>query len=61
MSLLARFKIITKILAVVLLLSAVTASLSWVAIHAMAALNDGADNMMFAASRALDAARASQM
>lgn len=60
MSLLARFKILTKILAVVLLLSSVTASLSWVAIHAMASMNDSADNMMFAASRALNAARANQ-
>jgi methyl-accepting chemotaxis protein len=60
MSILARFKIITKILAVVLLLSAVTASISWVAIRALATLNDGADNMMFAAGRALNAARANQ-
>ncbi|MGA7810490.1 methyl-accepting chemotaxis protein [Bradyrhizobium sp.] len=60
MSVLARFKILTKILAVVLLLSAVTASLSWLAIRAMASLNNGADTMMFAANRSLDAARANQ-
>ena len=60
MSILAHFKILTKILAVVLLLSAVTASVSWLGIRALATLNDGAENMMFAAGRALDAARANQ-
>jgi len=60
MSFLARFRIISKIIAVVLLLSAVTASVSWVAIRALATLNDGADNMMFASGRALNAARANQ-
>ncbi|MGA9087662.1 MAG: methyl-accepting chemotaxis protein [Bradyrhizobium sp.] len=60
MSLLARFKIITKILAVIMLLGAVTVGTSWLGIHAMASLNAGADNMSAAAQRALEAARANQ-
>jgi methyl-accepting chemotaxis protein len=60
MSLLARFRILTKIIAVVLLLSAVTASTSWLGIRALASLNDDADNMKAAAARALQAARANQ-
>jgi methyl-accepting chemotaxis protein len=60
MSFLARFRILTKIIAVVLMLSAVTVSMSWLGIRALASLNDGADNMRAAAGRALQAARANQ-
>jgi methyl-accepting chemotaxis protein len=60
MSVLARFKIITKIFAVIMLLSALSAAMSWLGIHAMASLNAGADNMSAAAQRALEAARANQ-
>jgi methyl-accepting chemotaxis protein len=60
MSLLARFKIITKIIAVVLLLSTVTAGVSWLGVRGLEALNDGADNMKQSARRALLAARANQ-
>jgi methyl-accepting chemotaxis protein len=60
MSLLARFKIITKIFAVIALLSALSAAMSWLGIHAMSSLNTGADNMSAAAQRALEAARANQ-
>ena len=60
MSFLARFKIITKILAVIGLLAATSAGMSWLGIHAMASLNAGADNMSAAAQRALEAARANQ-
>ena len=60
MSLLARFKIITKILAVIMLLSTTAIAISWLGIHAMASLNTGADNMSAAAQRALEAARANQ-
>src|ERR1700730_111538 len=60
MPLLARFKIITKIIAVVLLLSAVTASVSWLGVRALSSLNDSADIMKAAAARALQAARANQ-
>jgi methyl-accepting chemotaxis protein len=60
MSLLSRVKIITKILAVILLLAAVAVGTSWLGIRAMASLNAGADNMSAAAQRALEAARANQ-
>ena len=60
MSLLARFKIITKMLAVILVLAAVAAGTSWLGIHTMASMNAGADNMSFAAQRALEAARTNQ-
>jgi methyl-accepting chemotaxis protein len=60
MSFLARFKIITKILALIMMLSAVAVAMSWLGIHAMASLNAGADNMSVASQRALEAARANQ-
>ena len=60
MSFLARFRILTKILAIVVVMAAVAAGISFLGIHALASLNDGADNMKFAAQRALDAARANQ-
>ncbi len=60
MSILARFKIITKIVAVVLLLSAVAASVSWLGVRGLASLNDDAETMKDASGRALQAARANQ-
>ncbi len=60
MSLLARVKIITKVLSVILLLAAVAIGTSWLGIHTMASMNAGANNMSLAAQRALDAARANQ-
>jgi methyl-accepting chemotaxis protein len=60
MSLLARVKIITKILAVILLLAGIAVGTSWLGINAMASLNAGANNMSLAARRALVAATASQ-
>jgi hypothetical protein len=59
MSQLARFKIITKTLAVILLLAAVAIGTSWLGIHAMGSMNDDAETMGSAAKRALEAARAS--
>jgi methyl-accepting chemotaxis protein len=59
MSLLARVRIITKILAVILLLGAVAIAISWLAIRAMSSMNDDAETMTSAAKRALEAARAS--
>jgi methyl-accepting chemotaxis protein len=59
MSLLARVKIITKILAVILVLGMVAAGTSWLGIHAMSAMNDDAETMTSTAKRALEAARAS--
>ena len=60
MSVLARFKIITKIFTVILMLSAIAATLSWLGIRALASLNEGAGNMSLVAQRALEAARANQ-
>jgi methyl-accepting chemotaxis protein len=60
MSILARFKIITKIIAVVLLLSAVAASVSWLGVHGLVSLNDDAESMKAASGRAFQAARADQ-
>jgi methyl-accepting chemotaxis protein len=59
MSLLARFKIISKILAVIMLLAAVAVGTSWLGIRAMGSMNDDAETMSSAAKRALEAARAS--
>jgi methyl-accepting chemotaxis protein len=59
MSLLARFKIITKVLAVIMLLAAVAAGTSWLGIRAMSSMNDDAETMSSTAKRALEAARAS--
>jgi methyl-accepting chemotaxis protein len=59
MSLLARVKIITKILAVILLLGMVAVGTSWLGIRAMGAMNDDAETMTSTAKRALEAARAS--
>jgi methyl-accepting chemotaxis protein len=59
MSLLARVKIITKILAVILQLGAVAIGISWLGIRAMSSMNDDAETMTSAAKRALEAARAS--
>jgi methyl-accepting chemotaxis protein len=59
MSLLARVKIITKFLAVIMLLAAVAAGTSWIGIRAMSSMNDDAETMASTAKRALEAARAS--
>jgi methyl-accepting chemotaxis protein len=58
MSLLGRVKIITKILAVIVLLAAVAVGTSWLGIHAMGAMNNNAETMNSSAKRALEAARA---
>jgi methyl-accepting chemotaxis protein len=60
MSFLARFRILTKIIAIVVLMAAVAVSISWIGIRALSTLNDGADNMRTAAGRTLQAARANQ-
>jgi len=59
MSLLARVKIITKILAVIMLLAAVAAGTSWIGIRALSSMNHDAETMASAAKRALEAAHAS--
>lgn len=60
MSFLARFRVLTKVLAVILLMAIVACTVSWIGIHALETLNKGADNMSYAATRALEAARANQ-
>ncbi len=60
MSLLSRFRVLTKILAIVLLMAAVAVTISWVGITALDTLAKGAENMQLAANRALLAARAGQ-
>ena len=45
MSLLGRFRVLTKILFIVAVLSAITAGLSWLGINSLSALNEGAENM----------------
>jgi methyl-accepting chemotaxis protein len=58
MSWLARFKIITKILAVIMLLAAVAIGTSVLGIRAMSSMNDDAETMSSTAKRAVVAARA---
>ncbi|UFZ06895.1 methyl-accepting chemotaxis protein [Bradyrhizobium ontarionense] len=60
MSLLSRFRVLTKILAIVLLMAAVAATISWFAIGALETVAEGAVLMKSAANRALLAARANQ-
>jgi methyl-accepting chemotaxis protein len=60
MSFLARFRVLPKILAVVMLLSALAAGITWLGVSAMSALNSGTANMGSAAKRALVATRAAQ-
>ena len=59
MPLLARVKIITKILAVIMLLAVVAVGTSWLGVRAMSLMNDDAKMMTSSAKRALEAARAS--
>jgi methyl-accepting chemotaxis protein len=42
MALLARFQILTKIIAVVVLLSALAAGITWLGVHSLSSLNNGA-------------------
>ena len=60
MSFLARFRVLPKILAVVMLLSALAAGITWLGVSAMSTLNNGSANMASAAKRALVATRAAQ-
>jgi len=60
MSFLSSFRILTKILALIGLLSIVAIGISWLGISSLRSLNDMADNMQLASRRALVAARANQ-
>ncbi|XUM20148.1 methyl-accepting chemotaxis protein [Bradyrhizobium oligotrophicum S58] len=60
MSFFSRFRVLTKILAIVMLLAAVASTISWFAIGALHVVAEDASKMAVAASRALNAARANQ-
>jgi methyl-accepting chemotaxis protein len=60
MHFLSRFRILTKVLAIVVLLSGVAAMIAYVGITALGQVSDKADAMSSAARRALLAARANQ-
>jgi methyl-accepting chemotaxis protein len=60
MSFLARFRVLTKIIAVVMLLSALAVGITWLGVNAMSTLNSEAASMETAARRALAATRATQ-
>jgi len=53
MSFLSRFKILPKILAVILLLSAITGGVAWLGISALRSLSDATDRMEAGATRAM--------
>jgi methyl-accepting chemotaxis protein len=60
MSFLARFKVLTKILAIVVFMAAIAVSLSWLGINSLSRLDQGAQEMSRASKRALMGARANQ-
>jgi methyl-accepting chemotaxis protein len=60
MNFLAHFRILTKILSIIVLMAGIAASVAWIGISSLGSLNDKADNMSAAAKRALTAARANQ-
>ena len=60
MSFLARFRILTKFLAVILLMAMVAGTVTWFGIRALTTLNESASDMSRASKRALLAARANQ-
>lgn len=60
MSFLAHFRVLSKLIAVVVLLSAVTVGIIWLGVSSLGSLNAGTDEMSRASKRALVAARATQ-
>ena len=60
MSFLARFRVLPKILAVVLLLSALAIGITWLGVHSLSVVNAEVTIMSSAAQRALIATRATQ-
>jgi methyl-accepting chemotaxis protein len=60
MNFLAHFRILTKILAIIILMAGIAAGVAWIGIRSLSSLNDKAENMSTAAKRALTAARANQ-
>ena len=60
MSFLARFRVLTKILSVVVLLSAISVGLTWLGVSSLKSLSDATDIMEAASGRALAAAQLNQ-
>jgi methyl-accepting chemotaxis protein len=60
MSFLARFKVLTKILAIVAFMAAIAICLGWLGISSLAKLDDGSGEIGRASKRALTGARANQ-
>lgn len=60
MTVLGRFRILVKILSIVLMMSAIAGGLSWLGIHSMSVMDEAAVKMEAAANRALESARANQ-
>jgi len=60
MSFLARFNVLTKILAIVVFMALIAVGLSWLGIASLAKLDDGSNDMKRASQRALTGARANQ-
>jgi methyl-accepting chemotaxis protein len=60
MSFLSRFRILTKILTIIIFMAAVAGAIAFVGSTALKTLNENADNMGAAARRSLEAARANQ-
>ncbi|MGY3124264.1 flagellar basal body-associated protein FliL [Bradyrhizobium sp. S3.14.4] len=60
MHFLGRFRILSKILGIVLLLCGIGAAIAWIGVSALSDLSEKADVMSTAAKRALLAARANQ-
>ena len=59
MFLLARFRVLPKILAIIVFMAAIATVIAWVGTSALKQINGNADNMAAAAKRSLEAARAS--
>jgi len=60
MSVLSRFRVLTKILAIITLMAVAAVTISWLGIRALSTLNEGSADMKRASTRALTAARAVQ-
>ncbi len=60
MSFLGRFRVLTKILTIVVSLSAITIALAWLGITSLATLNADAESMNVAAERLRESSQANQ-
>jgi methyl-accepting chemotaxis protein len=60
MNFLARFRILTKILSIIILMAGIASAVAYIGISSLSSLNEKAENMTAAAERSLLAARANQ-